>query len=616
MALARESNEQIKKRYSDWQETDQTLSAYIPLSDYEKSLKAKDKTRPVSIVVPYSYAAMETILAYNVKAFLNTQDIFQYEGCGPEDTVPATLLQLVVNQQLRHFKSVLDIHTGFRDGLAYGFGASAVVWTQKYGRKPIVRTTPRFSAMGTPLGITREKVNVPTLLFEGNKMIPLDPYKCLPDPGVSAHKIQDGRFFGWYDIVSLNNLISDEQNSQAYFNVKYLQAMGDRIRPSSLFELDPSKRSSQAIKKGESNETNDLAIVYMYLNLIPAELGLPGDPDFNADGTAPEIWSVAVANDTILIDLGPLDLNHQSFPVAVNSPDFDGYSIAPISKMEMDAGLQKVLNFSFNSHMANVRKALHDMFIVDPSLVSMKDLQNPEPGKYIRLRRNAWGKGVDSAIKQLQVNDITKGNIQDAAFVMDLMNRVGATSDASMGAQRRGGPDRVTAAEFSGTFGGNISRLDRLAVMTSLQYMHDLAFLHASHTQQLMSEETYVKAVGEWPQVLQEEYGANMPQRLSVDPFSILASFDIITKDGSEGHQNQASLGFWTQVLPMILQQPTLYGILNVPQILKHIARLSGEKNVRDFVLQSGPVQAKMVGDAELRKMVTEGNAVPVTQGE
>ena len=115
--LAEESYRVMSKRFSVWNETDNTLKVYIPLDDYEKKLKQADPRRPTSIVVPYSYATMETILAYMTRAFLN-DSVFQYEGYGPEDTIPAKLLELTVNQQVRRFKADLDIHIGFRDSFA------------------------------------------------------------------------------------------------------------------------------------------------------------------------------------------------------------------------------------------------------------------------------------------------------------------------------------------------------------------------------------------------------------------------------------------------------------------------------------------------------------------
>ena len=39
------------------------------------------------------------------------------------------------------------------------------------------------------------------------------------------------------------------------------------------------------------------------------------------------------------------------------------------------------------------------MLVVDPYLVNINDLKDPQPGKLIRLRRPAWGRGVDKVVQ-------------------------------------------------------------------------------------------------------------------------------------------------------------------------------------------------------------------------
>ncbi|GAF90720.1 unnamed protein product, partial [marine sediment metagenome] len=96
---ARESRNQMEKRFASWNEIDKTLTAYVKLSDVEKALKDKTTTspstkRPMSIVFPYSYAILETVLTYLILAFIQ-DPILRYEGVSPEDTVGAILLEKV-----------------------------------------------------------------------------------------------------------------------------------------------------------------------------------------------------------------------------------------------------------------------------------------------------------------------------------------------------------------------------------------------------------------------------------------------------------------------------------------------------------------------------------------
>lgn len=609
---AEDSYTKLSSRHSKWNEIDDTLKVYIKPDDYEKALKAKDKRRPTSIVVPYSYATIETIMAYLTKSFL-TESVFQFDGVGPEDTVPAKLLELTANQQVRRFKSDLEMHTSMRDSLAYGFGASTVVWSEVWGKKTVMEDKPIYNMWGDAIGSNKVKLNKDALLFEGNEVIAIDPYKFLPDPTCSIHNVQAGDFCGWIEFQSYNKLLSDEATGNGLVNVKYLKA-GKYNNTTSKYSTDNSSRITKKdpindhLNRGRSQYTT---LIHMYVQVIPKEWKLP--PSDGNTGEYPEVWLFTVANETLVLRAQPLGLNHNRFPVAVAAPDYDGYSVTPLSRMELIDGLQTTLNWMFNSHMANVRKAINDMLIVDPSMINMEDLENPTPGKLIRIRRSAWGRGVDNAVKQLAITDITARNMQDAEQIMSLMQKASAATDATMGIQRSGS-ERVTAQEYSGTMQMAVSRLEHIARMISKQYMGDLAYFHASHTQQLMSKEIYEKSIGEWPDILMEEFGSKGidPSRpIKIDPFSVLCDFDVIYKDGTTATADALSNDFWSRNFASILQSDKL-SQFDVTKIFRHMARINGAKNVGDFINQGGSLETSIQPNQQVTDQVQRGNLIPL----
>lgn len=602
-----ESYSVMEKRHSSWNQIDETLRAYVKLSDYENQVKAKDERKPVSIVVPYSYATLETIMAYLTNVHLES-DVFSYEGNAPEDTVPSKLLELVVNQQVNRYKSTLEMHTAMRDSLAYGLGVSTLNWKQMWGKKAVVKTIPQFSLLGNSLAPNRIKTNEDALLFEGNEVITIDPYRLLPDPNVSIHNLQQGEFFGWVEFQSVLSLESDEAVGD-YFNVSFVKARKEGEKETK-FSLDKSSRIMKRDDRRTPNSTQYVSIVNMYITLVPKEWGLKT----KGDGRTPEIWLFTVVNDSIIVRAKPLGLNHNMYPVAAAAPDYDGYSITPLARMELIGGLQTTLNWLFNSHIANVRKAINDMFIVDPSLINMEDLKDPEPGKLIRLRRSAWGRGVENSIKQFAVNDITKQNMNDAYTMMDLMQKASAASDTTMGVMRNGG-ERVTAQEYSGTMSAAVSRLDHISRIVSMQYLQDLAYFHASHTQQLMTQDVYVKSVGEWPEVLEAEYGReiSMGNRVKVSPFDLVADFDIIFKDNSTTKSDSLANDFWVRSLQILTQNPILAQKFDIVRIFKHMARINGAKNVGDFINKGGGNVTTMPNETVAQE-AQAGNMVPADE--
>ena len=127
--LARDA---LRGRFDSWNDVDKTLTAYIDLSEDEKTLKNKDPRNPVSIVVPVTYATMETLLTFLSAAFLNPP-IFRYDPVGEEDVRGAAMLERVIESHCHRFKLGLRMHTLWRDGLAYNCGVGSPVWTVKRG---------------------------------------------------------------------------------------------------------------------------------------------------------------------------------------------------------------------------------------------------------------------------------------------------------------------------------------------------------------------------------------------------------------------------------------------------------------------------------------------------
>uniref|UniRef100_A0A6H1ZHX5 Portal protein n=1 Tax=viral metagenome TaxID=1070528 RepID=A0A6H1ZHX5_9ZZZZ len=605
---ARNSKNTIEKQYNSWNLIDEKLTAYIPTTDKEKKVRDADRRKPISIVVPYSFAILETMVSYMVSAFL-PEPIFRYEGSSPEDIVGAILLEKKITLDCNRTKVPLTLHTMFRDAGAYGIGIVAPDWTVKRGQKTVKKelqngfydTFGEFQSMGTDL----ERETIDAVLFEGNSLRNIDPYRYFPDPNVPVHDIQRGEFVGWLDDTNLMDLLEVELTDKDFFNVRFLHHVQNRR--SSIYSADASRRMEKVggdWRNQGSALTKPVDLINMYIKLIPSRWGL-GDSDY------PEKWLFTVASDTVVIRAKPLGLNHNMFPVAVCAPDFDGYSPIAVGRSELVQGMQEVLDWLFNSHIANVRKAINDMIIVDPYLVNINDMKDPGPGKLIRLRRPAWGRGVDKVAQQLQVNDITQMNIQDAMLVMKYMQQIFGTDNPMMGALRSGGPDRLTAKEFQGTAAGAVSRLERIAKVIGLQAMQDIGYMFAYHTQQLMSEEVWVNSTGRWTQDVLNELKPERG-RVKISPWDILVDYDLLVRDGSVPGGNFSNV--WVQIFKIIMSTPELAGRFDIMRIFKHIARNIGAKNVEEFEIKEpiAPINASVVPDAQAAAQAQVGNIVPI----
>lgn len=597
---ARESRNEMSKRFGSWNEIDRVLTTYIPASDKERLLKQKDSRKPISIVFPYTYSMLEALLTYMSMSFFQ-DPMFQYEGVEDDDTIGAMLLELVVRIHCIKTKVPLALHTVLRDSFAYGIGVGIPGWKKQYGRVPIKSSVRSESGLGNE---NQDFITfVDSLIFEGNDLTNIDPYMWLPDPTVSSTNIQDGEFIGWLERDNFMNLLNDEVNDPSLFNVKYLRSKGNKKSSLSTNQSDRMLKygGSSDLQRGMNISTNPIDIINLYVNLIPKEWKL-GDSEY------PEKWFFRLASDDVIISCQKANHNHGLYPIAVASPEFDGYSITPPSRMEILYGLQGTLDFLFNSHIANVRKAINDMLIVDPFLVNIKDLEDPEPGKLIRLRRPAWGHGVDKVVQQLTVQDITRANISDSTYITQWMDRISGADQSMQGALRQGGPERLTKGEFQGTRGSAVSRLQRLSMLVGMQFMQDIGSMFAVHTQQYMSKETYVKVVGRYKETLQKQFGKK--DNLRVSPYDLAVNYDVIVRDGSIPGGNFSDA--WLQMFSTIASTPELAGQFDVFRLFSYIATQLGAKNVDDFKKVASETQMTQMPDQQVLDQAQAGNLVPL----
>ncbi len=605
---ARESERWISNRHRDWRKIDQMLTGYIPLDADEMSVKSKDIRKPVSIVVPESYAILETILSYLMTVF-GTSPIFMYDGEGPEDIIGTILLEKTVEVQTKRMKTLLSLHTHWRDGFSYGIGIAALNWKVKMGKRSIVEPTGFFTFGGEFVETGANRVVVDSILYEGSEINAIDPYRYLPDPAVGIHEVQSGEYIGWKDKSNFPALLRDENApGSAFFNVKYLEGIPGQ---SAVFIHDASGRHDKmqlpTTEGLQNNQTRPIDTISMYIDLIPKEWKLPPGDKGN-DGDQPEKWMLTLAADEVIIAASPMGLHHNMFPVAVCAPDFGGHELMPLSRIEMMFGLQEVINFYFNSHMRNVRKALNNMFVVDPQIINMNDVLDPSDGKVIRLRPPVWGRGVKDGITQLKVDDVTSNHIPNMEAARQLARHTTGAQDSIQGIQRSGG-ERVTKAEFYSTKGSAISRLQKSAQIISLQSMQDLSLMYAYHTQQFMSAETYVKIAGREEQVLRQEYGISA-SRVKVTPFDLNVAFDVVISDGSVEQGDSATE--WIQLYSMMVGNPELIENLDSTRIFLHIARILGAKDAQEFLRKGGSINPTVLSDSTVANAAQSGNIVPL----
>jgi hypothetical protein len=598
MTRARESRRIMSRRHEEWRGIDRNLRMYVPPEMLDDSSSGVYSPK---IIMPHMYATLETLLTYMNAAFLQ-DPIIKYEGVGPEDQLGGELMTHLNQKHSHKFGHGLALHTMWRDSFAYGVGAITPVWEREMGYKTVMEEVGYLNWVSRQFLKTGEQRarGEWELLYEGNKLVNIDPYRLLPDPNTSAHEIQEGEFFGFIDRGNTYEYLKRERNNNDHiFNAKYLK----HFKPTSSIDIEDGKTRGRHDRDEYISTNNPCDVIWMYCEIIPSEWGL-GSSQY------PEKWFFGVAGDQVLITAMPLGMHHNMFPAVVAAPDYDGYSLDPPSRLGLVQDVQTVMNFLYSSHLQNIMKVINDMFVVDPSLVNIEDLSDPKPGKLIRMRRKAWGRGgVKDAVSQLDVRDVTQNHVADTTFLDNLMKQSSGANDPVQGNIGRR-TSRISASEFQGARGSSLSRLEKTARTISMQAMQPLGRMLASNIQQFMEQETFVKATGEWAQVLQDKYSAQVESdRISISPRQMIVDYDITPHDGTI--PGSEDVGTWVQLFQIMSQNPEVGQNFNVVKTFQHIAHQMGAKNLEKFVRQdSEPIQVQP--DEDVQEQVQRGNLVAV----
>lgn len=603
LLLANESSAEISKRYPAWKKIDQKLTAYVRLDEDEKKIKTADDRKPVRMVVPTSFAILDTLMTYDTAAFLRSP-LVPLEAIGPEDTIGVMMMQSVLNQNLQRSRAALEMFTMLRDYKVYGFGVGGSGWKREYVNRTIRSKSLWNRLTGGKIftGAAIERVKK----FEGNTLTALDVYNVLPDPNFPVQYVQRGSSFGWLETRSIMDLLNTERDNDEYFNVEYVK---NSWVGSSSFKRYKNQETGRYDFTGQPSESSryvlnkSVDLLNYYVKLIPADFGLGKE-------TYPELWLFTLAGDRVIVRAKRVDNNHGMIPVGVVAPTSDGHTIYPTSIMEITYPMQEAIDWMWASHVGNVRKAVHNMLVVDPQIINMNDVTDTTWGMIARVRPSHWGRGVKDGIMQLPVSDVTARHPADMSFMMNIVQRASAATDQAQGFQERSG-ERVSATEASGTRNSQLSRLEMRAFLAGMQGFNDLGYQYMSDVNQYLDSETYVKITGEMEMVLREEYGIPPESDyLRVDPTALDINADVLVKDGTIPDMDMAQA--WSVLMQEARTNPELVQKLDSVRLWMHMARKMGAKNPEAFLRRTS-MRAEQPGE-NLEQAAQQGNAVPVEE--
>ncbi len=597
----RQSERDIGKRYEKWSQAEDKAQAYMPEREIDaarrRSREGTGLPQYTTIQIPYSYAVLMAAHTYVTSVFLGRSPVFQFAGRHGESSQSVQAIEALIDYQMLAGKMLVPIYIWLYDFLKYGVGILGTYWEDRYESIATIDEQPTGvdPFTGQPTGMTKQLTRMVGLTYSGNRIYNIQPWDFLWDTRYPAWQFQKGEYLALR--FSLNwNEMKRREVAGFYMNLETL-GTGDTSG------WTGNQQSSSSLQRPETTDHNnsnwevmdyDLPHPSMvkgyetYIELIPNEWGL-GKSQY------PEKWVfTATADFKTLIGAQPLGAWHCQFPAHVLNLEPEGYGITTRGLPEILDGVQNTIDWLINSHFYNIRAALNNKFVVDPSRVTMKDVLNPLPGGIIRLKPAAYGSDPSLAIKQMQVTDVTQTHLRDLPTMLGIGERTVGINDQIMGMLNAGGRKTATEVRTSTSFG--VNRLKTISEFASASGMDSLAAMLVQNTQQYYDQTQQFKIAGD----LMQSAGQGF---LMVDPSKVIGNYDFVPVDGTLPIDRYAQGNLWMTMMSQARQMPELAVAFDFTKIFTWVAQLMGLKNINQFRIQVTP-------DQILQAQMQAGNVV------
>lgn len=588
------SEREVMARRTTYKQHEDQFLAYISERDLERQQRAmfaQGEPQYVTLRIPYSYGELMTMHTFYSTVMLGRRPILQYNGRHGESQRQKLAVEAIMNYQMTAGKNIVPLYIWLLDCVKYGRGIVWADWEERYSyfteEQVVQKQDP---SDGTVYSETRE-IPVRLLQYMGNRLFTTRPQDFRPDPRVPIGYLQDGEFVGREFDLYMNDLVRGGKEG-LYYNVAEAKrrfktaGRGPEIGDRST-RIDPVIDDNPPVI---GKPTGKVKAQEIYVNLIPRDWRLK---NFGM----PQKWVFTVVDKAVIIESRPLGMYHDQFPCFSLEPEFDGYSLHSRSPQEVIRPLEDTLTWLFNSHFYNVRRALNDQIVFDPSMVEPDDVLSPLPGGGIRLKPAAYGTSVGDHITQLGVTDITRQNVADSAFVLNILQRVDGVNDAVMGLISQSGRKTATEVRQGSQFA--VNRLKTKAEFMSAQGFGPLAECMLQQTQQYYDQELKFRIAG--------NLATNQDPFVDVTREAIAGGYDFVSIDGSIPLDRFALANLWRQIFADAARIPGMGQQLDFMAIFNHFAKLSGATDIDQFRIQ-------MQSPEELANAAQRGNLVPIGQ--
>lgn len=592
-----------------WEQAEDAALAYLPEQEEDairrSAREMRGETRYTTIQIPYSYALMMAAHTYMTSVFFSRSPVHQFAGRHGETEQQVSALEALMSYQVETGEHLVPYYIWIYDMGKYGLGILGNYWcdeTIQYSSVDMVAVGPQLLGPdGQPISSEQAQMKKVQQTFQsagftGTRVYNVAPFDFGHDPHFPIARFQEGEYcyvrktMGWNEVK--------KRTYQQYYmkeNVGQIPSKpgtGSPINDGSSALIRPDRTTQMDTGDEEMKHPTSIDIYEVYVDLIQKEWRL-GDSEY------PEKWVFTIMGDySVILGAQPLGSAHGKFPFSIGETEIEGYGLFNRGLPEIVRPIQNTMDWLINTHFYNVRAAMNNQFIIDPSKIVVSDAEDGGPGFIYRLRPEAYGSDVRSFFYQIPVQDMTKGHVSDLETVLDLGEKVTGINDQMFGAISKG---RTTATEVRTSTGFGVNRLKTITEYVSAMGMSPLAQQLVQQSQQFYDGDLKLKIVGDLAQMAG-------PQFMQVTPQSVSGFYDFVPVDGTLPIDRMAMATLWQNIMGQMRNFPGLTNQFDIGKIFTHIAQLAGIRNINQFKVQVLP-------DAQLAQQAQQGNVIPIRPG-
>ncbi len=607
------------QRHPAWQEAERLIRAYRNPDKSDIRTESQSMTEGVrKIVVPESFAQVQSILAWMLSVFTERKPLIPVEGVGPEDQTAAILHEYMLEYQLDNMEptGALVMFQWFHDALTYGVGAIKNHYT--------VREWPELIRVGDEI-VERDVVS-----YEGNEAMNVSPFDFLPDPRRPMGEFQKGEFCA-HEFRRSHTELVQKMAQGLYAGVSHIPKDSQPADKSEGYgnlkaESELARTLGMSDYPHDSFGTDDrpyYSMAEMYAYCYPRKMGWV-DPREAAgaeqEELTPRMWVFTIANDARVIRAESANLPSWRFPFELIEMHYNIHSPVNPGIVEIIQDLNYHESWLFNSRMANVRKTLNNETLIDSSLVEEADLAESNASGFIRLNQHAQGGGVplDQIAKPFPVVDVTASHHQDAAVVRQIIEQITGANRLIQGLSNTG---RRAATEVQGQLSLASGRMRVFALIAAVQGLSKWGRQMVRNLQVFMETSLGVRLKPPYNQIIGQDAIVVVPQLLQ-------GRFRFPFLETGMPNDRFFEANIWREILAMGMQNQLAAPALQQINFLEVFARLLmavGVKNVQDFyqpgrfpmataqaMQQMAAAQGgQVMPDEQVLRQQDQGNLVP-----